>query len=78
MKAIIVVDVPVEDSTDFGHLDIRADVMLKAYNDLNFEFKSQWVDHLEVNPMPEFYLLDNAEHQEFEKGYNSCIRDILR
>ena len=33
MKAILVIDVPVNDTIDFGHMDIRANIEVKAYND---------------------------------------------
>ena len=61
MKAIIVIDVPVEDSVDFGHLDIRAGVVVKAYDDLNGTFKEKQYEHVEVNPMPQERILPASQ-----------------
>lgn len=78
MKAIIVIDVPVNDTVDFGHMDIRANVKVKAYNDL--DFKTYELQHIKVEPIPE---RENALERlsEFGRGwgvgYNDCIDEIL-
>ena len=86
MKAILVIDVPVEDSMDFGHMDIRADVIVKAYNDL--DFKTYVLEHIKVEPIPDKldwrigYVKDKNTCEIFNKnyvdGYNKCIDEILR
>lgn len=84
MKGIIVIDVPVDDTTDFGHMDIRADVKVDAYNDINF--KTYELPHIKVEPMPQKKKLDEdlflsknfeLEYVRFD-GYNTCIDDIIR
>lgn len=77
MKAILVIDVPVDDTTDFGHMDIRADVKVKAYNDL--DFKSYELKHIRVEPIPQKKQKDNSNELNFgyELGYNACIDEIL-
>ncbi len=88
MKAILVIDVPVNDTIDFGHMDIRANIEVKAYNDL--DFKSYELQHIKVEPLPEMkyesrpmygsskdYIL-GTRIDERAVGWNACIKEILR
>lgn len=82
MKGIIVIDVPVDDTTDFGHMDIRADVKVDAYNDINF--KTYELPHIKVEPMPQKKEVKNILEyrglvgQYRKEGWNECIDDIIR
>ena len=84
MKAILVIDVPVNYTEDFGHMDIRANIKVEAYNDL--DFKPYELQYIEVNPLPQrkksLIVADGdgvrfEEQTEFEQGYNSCLDEIL-
>jgi len=87
MKAILVIDVPVEDSTDFGHLDIRADIYVDAYNDLCLQFKHIELKKVKVEAMPQkknkILLNKNTTIKDFNSycsyrdGWNDCVDEIL-
>lgn len=87
MKAILVIDVPLEDSIDFAHLDIRANVKVDAYDDLRFTFKPIEFKHIKVEAMPKKkepipITTHHRENAELEianqhKGWNDCIDEIL-
>lgn len=80
MKAIIIIDVPLEDSIDFAHLDIRANVKVDAYDDLRFTFKPIEFKHIKVEAMPnktdQGYPCDTYE-EGYSDGWNDCIDEIL-
>lgn len=81
MKAILVIDVPLEDSIDFGHLDIRANVKVDAYDDLKHTFKPIEYKFVKVEPMPQYMTMKNVVscdyNEAFVNGFNTCIDEIL-
>ena len=82
MKAILVIDVPLEDSIDFGHLDIRANVKVEAFDDLRFTFKPIEFKHVKVEAMPEKKGISLKEAMGikcscYSDGWNDCIDEIL-
>ena len=83
MKAILVIDVPVEDSIDFGHKDIRGTVIVKAYNDTDFQ--SLFFEHIKVEPfiIPgvnkerlKSLNMSVENHHYYELGHDDCADEI--
>lgn len=74
MKAIIVVDIPVDESCEIDSYGMVADLNIYSETpttrkDLDFK-----LSHIAIEPLPQ----KNKGCLNYAKGWNDCLREILK